>query len=1168
MEDLTECVHTGTERPRNFGRAYAPSGYLLVIILLLLALVATRAQIFAPEPVQWQDLVKTGASYPGSQGSTLTRTGAASGNFDADAISTKWIYGDGWVEFKFGQTDKGLAVGLVGANPNRDWTGFGFTIKSAANGTFAFFEAGTQVGPSPSTFSTSDVFRIERVGTRVTFSRKSSTGTLLTSYTSATPRHDILFVDTSFVQLNGYISNCRYFGASSAEDVLWINHANTVATYDDGSAGSSISKNLATSAYDSDAVSSKAMVADGALRFRVGQTNKVLAIGLSTANPDRNYTSLNYGFHANGAAISVVESGTLRLSTTYGINDVFTIRRTGSTITYSKINAGTETILWTTNGASTSPLIVDCSLNSNGALFTNCQIEGYPLSEAPAFQASGCQMVYAPSGAVLTSASASAGALTASLIPGDGNFSHSNSGALSFSLGDSTQKTIVAGLTISRTPIVPTTTSITYGIKASNGSAEIVVGGVSQVALGGYALTDQFQVRRVGGLIEFLKNGILQRTFAAPSGSLSGAFAFAGSGGNVSSIQWYNGETDLLWRKMVQSTTDWSQTLGGTLTRGGAAAAWTGDAMGTRQLVGDGYIQWKFTSTTKDAMVGLSPSDKNNSYTDLQYAIYANGLNNLVKTFENGVSTGSHGSLSTDISSTFRIRRTGTTIRYSKIDVNGVETFLGGASSISATTPLIVDCSLQDPSVQITNCRISFGDQDGDRLDDQWEYGEFGNLSQTGTGVLGDFDGDGIDNLHEFYDGTDAAETYYSSPPTLTLISGNNQFSDPDTFLGQPLVVEVRDPSQAGNPAMPNVPVRFFVLSGQGFLSTEYGGTLLQASVGAITDATGRAKVYYKQPNLNGVDSVIRAQAGGSSTASNAIDFTCHTNLLVGWWKFDEASGNALDSSPSSPKNDGVISGAVRELSFKDFGSLQSDRAMRFDGLDDYLTVQNQASLNFSAATFSVSAWVKLDSGTDLSSDVTVYPIASKWTSTNGGFEFAIRGGTAAKGLTFRTVNNGTVLQEIAPTVDQRAKLRDGYPHVITFTRDASNVGRLYVDGGEVASLANMAGSLTTPATLFLGKNADSVVKYYKGVLEDVKILATTFRADEIAAAFDSDGDGIPDWWEAKYFGDLDGTNDPDTDTDGDGVSDGDEYEQGRNPNAAAVTNNNLELIIFTPTHN
>ena len=46
-------------------------------------------------------------------------------------------------------------------------------------------------------------------------------------------------------------------------------------------------------------------------------------------------------------------------------------------------------------------------------------------------------------------------------------------------------------------------------------------------------------------------------------------------------------------------------------------------------------------------------------------------------------------------------------------------------------------------------------DSDGDGLPDSWEMAHFGNLNQTATG---DYDGDGVDNLQEFLDGTDPTD--------------------------------------------------------------------------------------------------------------------------------------------------------------------------------------------------------------------------------------------------------------------------------------------------------------------------------------------------------------------------------------------------------------------------
>jgi alpha-tubulin suppressor-like RCC1 family protein len=760
--EIPMCVCSGKEYPASGSRwSVALSsrlGIFLAMMLLVIGPDRSCAQILVPSPVQWQDFVKTTASYPGSQGSVLARNGTAASTWDADAISTRWICGDGWVEFRFDQTSgRSMAVGFAEANPDQTWESMAYSFKVATGSpsTVGCFQGDQLVGPTPSSFSSTDVFRIERVGTTIKFLKNGQQ----IPTPSATPSQGILFVDSAFAHPNSSISNCQYYGATGPEDVLWINKVGSAGDYGTGSKGSSISKISGTASWDADAVSSKAFAGDGVLRFKVGQTDKTLAIGLGTDNPDRDFASLNYAFHVSNTTISVYESGVFKTSTTYTTSDVFSIRRTGTTITYAKNDSD---IIQTTNNAASNSLFVDCALFSSGATFTNCQIEGYPLAEAPAFSGSSFSASYASTGATLTSTSSTGGALTSAVVTGDGGLSFPNNGILSFSFGQLSGKNVIAGLTSSRTPGTPTSSSISFGIRGrSDGVAEVVESGSTQLVLEPYAASDRFEVRRVNGFIEYVKNGVVRRSVAAPTDSLSGAFSFAESAGKISNVVWYTGETDLLWRKMVQSTAGWSTSSNGTLTRGAALAGWTSDALGTRQLVGDGYIQWKFATPAKAAMVGLSPSDKGSGNGDLQYAIFGNGANGLIEVWENGAGVGSYGGF--DTTQTFRIRRTGTTIRYSKIDANGVETFLGGASSIPATTPLVVDCALQEPNVMITDCRIAFGDSDGDQLDDQWEMGEFGSLDQTATG---DLDSDGNKNIHEFFSGTFADENH---PPTIGL---------------------------------------------------------------------------------------------------------------------------------------------------------------------------------------------------------------------------------------------------------------------------------------------------------------------------------------------------------------------------------------------------------------
>ncbi|MFZ2654350.1 MAG: LamG-like jellyroll fold domain-containing protein [Victivallales bacterium] len=64
----------------------------------------------------------------------------------------------------------------------------------------------------------------------------------------------------------------------------------------------------------------------------------------------------------------------------------------------------------------------------------------------------------------------------------------------------------------------------------------------------------------------------------------------------------------------------------------------------------------------------------------------------------------------------------------------------------------------------------------------------------------------------------------------------------------------------------------------------------------------------------------------------------------------------------------------------------------------------------------------------------------------------------------------------------------------------------------------------------------------------------------------DSDGNGIPDWWELKYFGKI--GIDPHADPDGDGVDNITEFKQHRHPNAGSKkdTENRLKLEVLLPS--
>lgn len=61
-----------------------------------------------------------------------------------------------------------------------------------------------------------------------------------------------------------------------------------------------------------------------------------------------------------------------------------------------------------------------------------------------------------------------------------------------------------------------------------------------------------------------------------------------------------------------------------------------------------------------------------------------------------------------------------------------------------------------------------------------------------------------------------------------------------------------------------------------------------------------------------------------------------------------------------------------------------------------------------------------------------------------------------------------------------------------------------------------------------------------------VVLLASVSFVSPVFAEEDTDGDGLPNWWEIQYFGDL--SEDGEGDFDGDGYTNLEEYEAGTDP--------------------
>jgi glucose/arabinose dehydrogenase/PKD repeat protein len=198
---------------------------------------------------------------------------------------------------------------------------------------------------------------------------------------------------------------------------------------------------------------------------------------------------------------------------------------------------------------------------------------------------------------------------------------------------------------------------------------------------------------------------------------------------------------------------------------------------------------------------------------------------------------------------------------------------------------------------------------------------------------------------------------------------------------------------------------------------------------------------------------------------------------LVGAWGFDEASGaQALDASGRG--NTGTLSGATRSASGR-FGA-----ALSFDGLDDWVTVADSASLDLSTG-MTLEAWV--------------HPTAlgTRWRTA------AIKEAPGALAYAlYASEGSGRASGHVTTGAESDVRSTAAVPvnawtHLAT-TFDGSTL-RLYVNGSQVASRAVAGQIVNSTGPLRFGGNA-IWPEAFQGRLDEIRVYERALTAAEVAS--------------------------------------------------------------------
>ncbi|HUT30960.1 MAG TPA: LamG-like jellyroll fold domain-containing protein [Sedimentisphaerales bacterium] len=224
----------------------------------------------------------------------------------------------------------------------------------------------------------------------------------------------------------------------------------------------------------------------------------------------------------------------------------------------------------------------------------------------------------------------------------------------------------------------------------------------------------------------------------------------------------------------------------------------------------------------------------------------------------------------------------------------------------------------------------------------------------------------------------------------------------------------------------------------------------------------------------------------------------------VAWWPLDEETGpTARDIAGFN--NEGTYVGSPTPTPAIPPGEGLVDRALMFDGYDDYLEVDDHAEINFGIGDLSIDAWVKTDN------DFTPFlPIVDKRTEESG-YAFFLHYGYLAFALADPVTPGFAEFIAVGPD----AFVADDSWHnvVATLDRDSSTGLNLYVDDGSPVGTFNASGksgSLTNAAKLRIGGGygISGPATYFEGILDEVEMFDRVLEDEEIVKITDADDSG------------------------------------------------------------
>jgi len=195
-------------------------------------------------------------------------------------------------------------------------------------------------------------------------------------------------------------------------------------------------------------------------------------------------------------------------------------------------------------------------------------------------------------------------------------------------------------------------------------------------------------------------------------------------------------------------------------------------------------------------------------------------------------------------------------------------------------------------------------------------------------------------------------------------------------------------------------------------------------------------------------------------------------------WRFDEGSGTTAYDSAGN--NNGTLYGDPCWVAGK-----IGDYALSFDGVNDYVDVPDDESLNFGSTTdFTALAWIKT-SNPNRGDIVCTEALKAKWWGI----------------YIYNNRLSSHIDDDLNPvsSTDDGAAINDGQWHHIAVTFDRDGFMKRYVDGASYGTADDISsvGNISNDGSLYIGCRRTSK-DLFNGTIDDARIYDRTLSADEI----------------------------------------------------------------------